>query len=209
MECTFDERKQELEAECVVKPSAADRLIEFFKASAKLENIGAMEARKFRKWLEGENRRDKPRDEAGKLLKKGLAINTVRRRTGQCKQFFSQAVKDGLIDRNPFAGLAASVKSNKERQHYVPLEVFAKLLEKAPNARWRTLLVLSRIEAVRTPSEVAGLRWRDISWKTHRFTVLSPKTEHHQGKQSRIIPLFPAIEKELRKLAEEADVGAE
>ncbi len=51
--------------------------------------------------------------------KAGLSPNTVRRRTGRCRQFFAQAVEDGLIERNPFAGLPATVRSNKERQYYV------------------------------------------------------------------------------------------
>ncbi len=68
------------------------------------------------------------------------------------------------------------------------MEEFSKVLECASNARWRSLLVLARIGAVRMPSEVIGLAWEDINWQEKRMTVKSPKTEHHVGKDTRIIP---------------------
>jgi integrase len=59
------------------------------------------------------------------------------------------------------------------------------------------------------PSEVQGLKWSDIAWDVKRITVRSPKTEHHEGKDTRVIPLFKAIEDELLALWSEAEEGAE
>jgi len=106
--------------------------------------------------------------------------------------------------------MSTSVRSNKERQHCIPLDVFEKVLEKAPNATWRSLLVLARLGALRMPSEAQGLRWDDIAWEAKRISiVLSSKTEHHAKRAIRILPLLPAIETELLKLFAEAEDGAE
>jgi len=106
--------------------------------------------------------------------------------------------------------MVARVGSNKERQEYVDLEVFAKVLDKAPNARWRSLLVLARLGALRIPSEAQGLRWDHIAWDAKRISIVSSsKTEHHAKRAVRIVPLLPVIEKELLALHLEAEDGAE
>ena len=53
---------------------------------------------------------------------------------------------------------------------------------------------------LRCPSEVLLLRWTDINWEKGRFYVTSPKTEHHHGKEGRIVPLFPELKTELEAL---------
>ncbi len=113
----------------------AKRMEEFFKRSTPLEDITPARAREFKYWLETQsNKRDKPvvSDDGKKSTPKPLSSNTVRRRIGRCRQVFAQAVQDGLLIRNPFAGkdMPTTVRSNKERMQYVPLEVFEKVLAK-------------------------------------------------------------------------------
>ncbi|MFN9220122.1 MAG: tyrosine-type recombinase/integrase [Planctomyces sp.] len=55
------------------------------------------------------------------------------------------------------------------------------------------IFALCRFGGLRCPSEVLALRWEDTAWQAKRFTVRSPKTEHHEGKGSRIVPLFPEL----------------
>lgn len=169
------------------------RLNEFF-AGRTLESITVADAQAFRDWLSTSNRRDKNRKE--------LAANTIRRRTGLCRQLFNAAIEEKLVTSNPFKSrtLPASATSNADRQEYISMEDFARVLKAAPNARWRALLVLARIAGLRMPSEVAGLWWSDIAFDANRMIVHSPKTEHHAGQESRIIPLFPAVRAELEKL---------
>jgi len=63
-----------------------------------------------------------------------------------------------------------------------------------------------RSGSARYPSEVLSLTWPDIDREHERITVHSPKTEHHPGKDTRVIPLFP----ELRPILQEAfDVAPE
>ncbi|MFN3191752.1 MAG: tyrosine-type recombinase/integrase [Aureliella sp.] len=180
------------------------RLKEYFPGRT-LRSITPSEGKAFRKWMEeSSNKRDT------KQKRSSLAPNTVRRRIGLCRQVFKQAIEDGVADRNPFLGMSTAVRSNKERKHYIDLATFAKVLEKAPNARWRALLVLSRIGAVRVPSEIAKLKWEHINFEKKRiFIVDSSKTEHHANRKLRVIPMLPQIEKELLALHLEAEEGEE
>ena len=203
----FSTRRSDVKASTWIFYQHTRKRLEEYFGDRSIQSITAMEAKQFRKWLEDSNKRDKPKEGEEK---KALAINTIKRRTGLCRQVFKQAIEDGLISRNPFSGMSTSVRSNKERMHYVDLETFAKVLDKAPNAIWRSLLVLARIAALRIPSEAQGLKWEHIAWDAKRISIVgSSKTEHHAKRQVRIVPLFPEIEKELLKLHLEAEEGAE
>ena len=76
---------------------------------------------------------------------------------------------------------------------------YAKLLEACPSQEWRTIIALARIGGLRCPSELKQLKWTDIDWSGNRFVVRSPKTEHHEGQDQRIVPLFPELRVELEK----------
>lgn len=45
-----------------------------------------------------------------------------------------------------------------------------------------------------------------MDWKKNRLTVRSPKTERHEGKASRVIPLYPELRKELEEAFEPENV---
>ena len=59
---------------------------------------------------------------------------------------------------------------------------------------------------MRCPSELKRLKWMDINWDQNRFLVRSSKTEHHEGKDKRLVPLFPELREELDRhfLADES-----
>ena len=139
------------------------------------------------------------------LLKEELAPTTIAKRLQFAKQFFRAAVKRKLIPSNPFAEVTAKATLNPERERFVTREETAKLLAACRNIDWRVIVALSRFGGLRCPSEVLTLKWADINWKTGRFRIHSPKTEHHPGKESREAPLFP----ELRTILEEAWAAAE
>lgn len=63
----------------------------------------------------------------------------------------------------------------------------------ASDLTWQTIIALGRYGGLRCPSEVASLRWEDIDWDRGRMTVTSPKTEHHEGKETRVLPIFPEL----------------
>lgn len=143
------------------------------------------------------------------LLEQGLAVNTVRRTCGVAKQFYKAALRRKLVEENPFADLEAAVRGNASRFHYVTLDETQKLLDAALDADWRLLIALARFGGLRTPSESLALRWRDIDWTNDRFTATSSKTEHHEGRGKRLVPIFPELRPYLLESLEQAPEGAE
>jgi len=143
------------------------------------------------------------------LIGRGLAENTVRRAVGRARQFFLAAKKRGLIPSNPFEGIAASVRPTLGRFYFVSEAESRKVLAACPDAQWRVIFALTRYGGLRCPSEVLALRWEDVNWEHHRVHVPSPKTEHHEGGQSRIIPLFPELRRHLLDAFEDAEPGTQ
>jgi integrase len=139
----------------------------------------------------------------------GLASNTARRLIGRAKQFFRFAVRKRIITANPFADVASSLRANPDRLFFITPAMAAKVLEKCPNAEWRLIFALSRFGGLRCPSEHLALKWGDVDFEAKKIRVPSPKTEHIEGKASRMIPMFPELEKELLAVYSEAEAGAE
>ncbi len=55
------------------------------------------------------------------------------------------------------------------------------------------MFALSRYGGLRCPSEHLALRWDGIDWERGRMRVWSPKTAHHEGHESRTVPIFPEL----------------
>jgi len=173
-----------------------NRLVEFFGADRDITTIIEGEAYKFRLWL------SRPKIEGAK----GLGANTVRRCCGRAKQFFRQAVRDGLRADNPFGDMRdCTVQENTERDYFLERADAAKVLEACPDAEWRLIFALARYGGLRIPSELLALRWTDVDLPAGRLTIHSPKTEHHTGKATRVVPVFA----ELRPYLEDCEALAE
>ena len=41
------------------------------------------------------------------------------------------------------------------------------------------------------------MTWNDVDWEKGSILVHSPKTEHHTGKETRLVPMFPRLREEL------------
>ncbi|MBN2455827.1 MAG: site-specific integrase [Sedimentisphaerales bacterium] len=89
----------------------------------------------------------------------------------------------------------------------LPRQEIAQVLEACPNDQWRLIFALARYGGLRIPSELHGLTWDDILWDKKRFIVHSPKTEHIEGKETRVVPIFPELEQYLYKAFEQAESG--
>ena len=137
-------------------------------------------------------------DELRRWLLTRLGENTTRRHCGRAKQLFRAALRKRLIAENPFADMKGiTVQANKAREFFITRGMAEKVLTACPDLEWRLIFALARFGGLRTPSETLLLRWGDIDWEQGRMTVTSPKTEHHEGKGSRVVPLFPEIKKFL------------
>lgn len=142
------------------------------------------------------------------LAKAGYAPATISRTVLYARQVFRWAMRRGMASGNPFATLKAGAQVNHARAMFVSRETIAKVIDAAPDAEWRLLIALSRFGGLRVPSEALALRWSDVDWEHNRLTVRSPKTEHHEGKGERIIPLFPEIREHLQAVFDAAPVGS-
>ena len=176
-----------------------DDLVAHFGADKPLIEITFADAKDWQRWLGLPANKDEP-EQGGQ----GLSDNTVRRRCGIARQFFADALDDRLITENPFARMkGVSVRTNKGRYYFVSRDEADKVLAACPDAQWRLLFALSRYGGLRCPSEHLALRWGDVDWEHSRITVRSPKTEHHEGKGDRIIPLFPELRPHLQAVLDE------
>lgn len=166
-------------------------LIAFFSASRALRDITPGEADRYKQHL----------------LASGLAPMTVRKRLQFAKTIFRAAERHRLIDENPFAevGIKASMSA---RGRFITGEETVELLAAAPDHHWRSIIALARYGGLRCPSEVLSLRWQDIDWTASRILVTSPKTAHHPGKETRMIPMFANLRPILAEALELAPVGA-
>lgn len=138
-----------------------------------------------------------------------LSENTVRKMASVAKQMFSHAVDKGHLKDNPFAKLATAVKENRNRDHFVDRETIYKVIDACPSSEWKLVVALARFGGLRTPSEPFALKWGDILWDEDKIVVHSPKTEHHEGGDCRIIPLFPELKPFLETCFHEAEEGSE
>ncbi len=136
-------------------------------------------------------------DEFRRHLLKRLSDNTVRRRCGRARQFFRAAERKRLIEGNPFDMKNLTVRGNRERDYYVTPEQAAAVLEACPDNEWRLIFALCRFAGLRCPSEHLALKWGDIDWHRNRITITSPKTEHYEGGECRVIPMFPELREHL------------
>jgi integrase len=142
------------------------------------------------------------------LTKAGYSPATISRTVLYARQFWKWAIKRSMAKANPFVELKAGPQTNAARQTFVTREMIAQVIDQAPDAEWRLLIALSRFGGLRIPSEGLSLRWSDVDWLGNRLTVRSCKTEHHQGKGERIIPLFPEIREHLQAVYDAAPVGS-
>lgn len=175
---TYIKRRQDVKPSTrIMYGQTQRRLLGYFDSQTPLRDITLAEATHWRQHL----------------AKTGLADNTVRRTTGIAKQFFAAAIRDGYIEKNPFQGLPCVVRANPKRAYFItPAEAQA-VLSACPDAEWRMIFTLCRFGGLRCPSEVLRLTWDDIDAERQRFTIHSSKTEHHDGHDMRIVPLFPEV----------------
>ncbi len=155
-------------------------LCEKFGSYRKLQEITADDADAFERFLK---------------VDKGYAPATASKRIKQARQLFNVAIKKRRLAVNPFDGIKASSQVNESRKHIVTRKDTAVILEACPDVQWRAIIGLARYGGLRCPSEVLLLKWADIHWDRNRFTVTSPKTEHHTGHGSRVVPLFEELPK--------------
>lgn len=152
------------------------KLVEFFGSGRDLTTITPGEAADWRR-----------------KLAETLEQPTVAMHVKKARQFFADAISRRLIAENPFLKVKAGAMTNDAKKHYIDLDTIQKVIDACPDSEWRLLFAMARFGTVRVPSEIRGLQWGFIDWHNKRMIVLSPKTEHHEGRDRRMIPIVPEL----------------
>lgn len=142
------------------------------------------------------------------IVDEGLAGATVAKRVRVAKGIFRKAVKWRLIGSNPLEDVRAGSQANPARSFHVSIDVIESVLVACPDDEWRLIVALARYAGLRCPSEHLRLKWSDVNWEKGRLTVESPKTEGHEGRAVRVVPITPPLRCLLLSQFERADPGA-
>lgn len=141
-------------------------------------------------------------------LGKTLAPPTVHLYMRKARQFYGDAADRKLITENPFAKVKVRRGDDDSRQRFISAADVMKVIDACPDQEWRAVFALARFGGLRVSSETEELKWSDIRWDQNEFTVTSPKTEHHPGRESRVVPLYPELRPHLLAAFEAAEPGA-
>ncbi len=173
-------------------------LLEHFKPATPLRDINEGRAIEWRNYL-----KTRPHERIKRARK--LEETTIRKRCACARQFFEQAVRLELLSSNPFKSkrIPTSLPKAKQKAFILP-EDARSIINHLPNDEWRLLFAFARWGGLRIPSEPARLKWSDIDWNRHRIVIHSPKTEHHEGHENRVIPLFPELRLYLDKMRDQS-----
>ncbi len=168
-------------------------LEEHFGIERRLDSIAEADADDYRTWL---------------LQTKKLAKGGIGRDLGRAKTFFKWAVRRKLIPASPFADVRCPSQTNPKRKAYVPADVIERVIARCPTYEWKLIFAFARYAGLRITSEVEDLKWEDIDWASSRFLVRAKKVEHHEGRETRLVPIFPELRPHLEKARTEAPVDA-
>jgi integrase len=174
----------------VAMNQVAERAGRFFGADKAVADVSAGDAERFADWLRSE-----------------YAQATAARTLKRIKQVFTRAVKDRLVDANPFDGIRPGCMSNPARLRYIPAADVLRVMDAAPGWEWRTVIALARFAGLRVPSELAGLTWADVNWDARRLVIHSPKLEKSASRGVRVVPILPELMPHLRTAFEAATDG--
>ena len=155
--------------------NAEKHLDEFFGVNRRIADVTRPDAKAYWNWLR---------------TRKKLGENTAKKRFSTSRQFFSEALADGLLESNPFAG--RSVTMTRAAKEFVEATTILSVLPYCPDDEWRLLFVFVRFAGPRVPSEIERLTWNDVDWAGNRILIKSPKTEGH-GRAERYVPIFPEL----------------
>ena len=131
---------------------------------------------------------------------------TIYRRLKMAKMLFNHALKLKLVSENPFADVKGKNTNPIARRHYITESHTLKIID-AANPTWRTIVALARFAGLRCPSEVLSLKWENVDFASGRMTVTSPKTEHLEGREYRVVPIFARLRQHLEDAHELAAPG--
>jgi site-specific recombinase XerD len=143
------------------------------------------------------------------MVERGCALSTVKNNLQTLRCFFRWCVRKGYCSTDPMAhlvaprvpqGLPRGLKKRELRVLIDAIRLPDDELSRKDAFIWqrnRALIYLMLYTGLRI-SEVAALRWRDVDLDDDVITVVDGK-----GGKSRVIPIHPALRKELETIPKE------
>lgn len=115
-------------------------------------------------------------------------------------QLFTHAVKNRIIEVNPFKEVKTHHKVDESRKAYITEDAAMKVIEQAPNIQYAAIFAFARFAGFRTPTEHLSLKWNQVDWENNRLTnVWAQKTKSY-----RTLPIFEKVRPYLEDLWDEA-----
>lgn len=152
-----------------------------------------------------------PQEDGGYLLQFICHRSLVKHCSKKHRDILSEAnlaVERELIRESPLRHLKGGSTPHRNPRYITPEET-DRLLNAALDIRWKTVVGLARLAGLRCPSETHLLTWADVDFDKGRLRVRSPKTEHHAGKEERIVPITPKLMSILQDAFHAAPDGSE
>ena len=168
------------------------KLVSFFPGEIPLRDITTNEAADWRLWL----------------MRQDISEASVKIHVGNAKTIFGEAERRELIAKNPFRHLQGGTTPSKVDRYVTPEEA-DRVIEACPTHEYRVLFGLARLAGLRVTSESHLLTWADVDWDHSTLTVRSPKTERHEGKGVRTVPISPKLYRILQDAFDHAEPGHE
>lgn len=100
-----------------------------------------------------------------KMLKKGCTPNTLQKYHAVLSQFFKYAHKNEMIKANPMEKIDRPTVKNKFKPAIITTESFEKLLDITQGTVMYYIILVAAYTGLRR-SELFGLRWKDIDFKS-------------------------------------------
>lgn len=166
----------------------------FFGTTKLLREVSASDADAWRAWLTNNEE---------------LSPATVARRVIAARTMWRKAIRWKLASENPFAGIKAGHQVNESRKMFVTRDVVNAVIDSTSDNEWKLIIALARYGGLRCPSEHFALKWGHVDWNRSRMLIHSVKTEHHEGKGTRWVPIFQELRPILMRAFEQAEPGSE
>jgi len=139
----------------------------------------------------------------------GLSRSTIKRHSVVLNQIFTDAVMNGLIDKNPCEYARIPLKRVNTVQKYYTVEQCKKLLEATLGQDIHDMIEITVLYGLRR-SEMLGLRWRDIDFESGKVYIRHTRVATYgtpiakdstKNKTSnRIYPLLSSVRAILEKI---------
>lgn len=148
-----------------------DKLLEYFGRDKKLCDITSTEVKHFEAFLYG------------------YSEAYASRLSGRIKEICRFGIREKILDDELFESTFATMKVgkmfNRERDEFVTVDKYRKIVSVCVNTELRFAFFLARFLAFRCPSECNSWRWSMIDFESKRVKVLDVKR-----KEIRLLPLF-------------------